>query len=38
MKIFPAIDLFGGQAVRLYQGDYNQMTVYDPAPEHRETI
>lgn len=32
MKIFPAIDLFGGQAVRLYQGDYNQMTVYDPEP------
>ena len=32
MKIFPAIDLFGGQAVRLYQGDYNQMTVYDPDP------
>ncbi|MDO4825419.1 MAG: HisA/HisF-related TIM barrel protein, partial [Bacillota bacterium] len=28
MNIFPAIDLFGGQAVRLYQGDYNQMTVY----------
>lgn len=32
MKIFPAIDLFGGQAVRLYQGDYDQMTVYDPEP------
>ena len=32
MNIFPAIDLFGGQAVRLYQGDYNQMTVYDPDP------
>ena len=29
MIILPAIDLFGGQAVRLYQGDYNQMTVYD---------
>ena len=34
MKIFPAIDLFGGQAVRLYQGDYEQMTVYDPDPLH----
>ncbi len=32
MKIFPAIDLYGGQAVRLYQGDYDQMTVYDPEP------
>lgn len=32
MEIFPAIDLFGGQAVRLFQGDYNQMTVYDPQP------
>ena len=32
MKIFPAIDLFSGQAVRLYKGDYDQMTVYDPEP------
>ena len=32
MNIFPAIDLFGGQAVRLYKGDYNQMTVYNPDP------
>lgn len=32
MKIFPAIDLFGGQAVRLFKGDYDQMTVYDPEP------
>lgn len=32
MKIFPAIDLYGGQAVRLYQGDYRQMTVYAPDP------
>ena len=33
MKIFPAIDLRDGQAVRLFQGDYDQMTVYshDPA-------
>ena len=34
MILLPAIDLFGGQAVRLYQGDYNQMTVYDPDPLH----
>ncbi|HIX17391.1 MAG TPA: 1-(5-phosphoribosyl)-5-[(5-phosphoribosylamino)methylideneamino]imidazole-4-carboxamide isomerase [Candidatus Gemmiger faecavium] len=32
MKLFPAIDLRGGQAVRLYQGDYDQMTVYNPEP------
>ena len=34
MLIFPAIDLYGGQAVRLDQGDYNQMTIYDPEPLH----
>ena len=28
MYIFPAIDLYGGKAVRLYKGDYEQMTVY----------
>jgi len=33
MHIFPAIDLFGGKAVRLYKGDYNQMTVYHDHPE-----
>lgn len=32
MKIFPAIDLFGGQAVRLYKGDYQNMTVYHSNP------
>ena len=32
MKIFPAIDLRNGKAVRLYQGDYNQMTVYHDNP------
>ena len=32
MKIFPAIDLYGGAAVRLYKGDYNNMTVYDKDP------
>lgn len=33
MLIYPAIDLYEGRAVRLYQGDYAQMTVYsnDPA-------
>ena len=33
MLIFPAIDLFDGKAVRLYQGDYAQMTVYSEHPE-----
>ena len=32
MLIFPAIDLVQGQAVRLYKGDYAQMTVYDTDP------
>ena len=32
MLIYPAIDLFGGNAVRLYKGDYTQMTVYHNDP------
>ena len=32
MNIFPAIDLYEGRAVRLFKGDYRQMTVYDPEP------
>ena len=32
MIIFPAIDLYDGKAVRLYKGDYNQMTVYSDDP------
>ena len=32
MIILPAIDLVGGKAVRLYRGDYAQMTVYDDDP------
>jgi len=32
VKIFPAIDLYEGQVVRLYKGDYNQMTVYGNHP------
>ena len=32
MKIFPAIDLFDGKAVRLYKGDYSAMTVYSENP------
>ncbi len=32
MKIFPAIDLYKGCAVRLLHGDYNKMTVYSNDP------
>lgn len=32
MKIYPAIDLYEGKAVRLLRGDYAQMTVYDEDP------
>ena len=32
MLIFPAIDLIGGEAVRLYKGDYAQKTVYHHEP------
>lgn len=32
MKLFPAIDLLGGKAVRLYQGDYQAATVYADDP------
>ena len=40
MQIFPAIDLSGGQVVRLYQGDYDRMTVYgdDPCAVARDFI
>ena len=32
MKLFPAIDLYEGQAVRLLKGDYAQKTVYSSDP------
>lgn len=32
MHILPAIDLFEGKAVRLHQGRYDAVTVYDPDP------
>ena len=32
MKIFPAIDIYNKKAVRLYKGDYAQMTVYAENP------
>ena len=40
MLIFPAIDMYGGKAVRLYKGDYGQMTVYsgDPVSVARDFV
>src|SRR5205807_6810470 len=40
MQIFPAIDLRGGQCVRLRQGDYTQETVFgaDPAAVARQWV
>ena len=32
MILYPAIDLVGGKAVRLYKGDYARMTVYSDDP------
>lgn len=32
MILFPAIDIVGGKAVRLFKGDYDQMTVYSENP------
>ena len=33
MNIFPAIDLYGGKAVRLFKGDYDNMTVFSDNPD-----
>jgi len=32
MYLYPAIDLYQGKAVRLYKGDYDQMTIYSTQP------
>ena len=32
MILYPAIDLVGGKAVRLFKGDYAQMTIYSDDP------
>lgn len=32
MLIYPAIDLYDKKAVRLYKGDYQQMTIYNDNP------
>lgn len=37
MRIFPAIDLHNGEAVRLYKGDYDQVTKYgDPVSQAKK--
>lgn len=33
MRVFPAIDIRGGKCVRLFQGDFNQETVFSNNPE-----
>lgn len=40
MIVFPAIDIHSGKAVRLEQGDYNRVTVYneDPLAQAREWV
>lgn len=40
MIVFPAIDILGGRAVRLKQGDYDRVTVYneDPVAQARDWI
>ena len=32
MEVIPAIDILGGQCVRLYQGDYGQVQTFDQDP------
>ena len=32
IELIPAIDLIGGECVRLKKGDYSQKTVYDSDP------
>jgi phosphoribosylformimino-5-aminoimidazole carboxamide ribotide isomerase len=33
MDVIPAVDILGGKAVRLRQGKYDEVTVYDDRPE-----
>lgn len=37
MQVIPAIDLLGGKAVRLTQGDYARAQIYDDDPVRRAT-
>ncbi len=32
MIVFPAIDLKDGKCVRLYKGDFNKITIFNPSP------
>ncbi len=32
MRIYPAVDILGGKAVRLFQGDYDRVTVFNDSP------
>ncbi len=37
-KIFPAIDLRGGNCVRLLQGDYSKETTYEMTPVEQAAL
>ena len=37
-EIFPAVDVIGGQVVRLFQGDYDRKTVFGDSPEEMARI
>ncbi|MDY3889615.1 MAG: HisA/HisF-related TIM barrel protein, partial [Bacilli bacterium] len=32
MNIFPSIDIYKGNVVRLYKGNYDQVTIYSSSP------
>ncbi len=38
MELYPAIDLLGGRCVRLYQGDYEQVTHYGDDPVEQALV
>ena len=38
MNLYPAIDLYEGQVVRLKKGDFRQMTVYHDRPSEMAQI
>ena len=38
MRLYPAIDILGGSAVRLVKGDFEASTVYDEDPLHAARV
>ena len=37
-EIFPAIDVIGGQVVRLLQGDFERKTVFGDSPAEQAAL